>query len=139
MGELINLTASRSAAGLLLRQASGDRGPMPRDFVDAMWRYRQRGLGRSLLDLYRSADPERLAEAGKGLGELTCPALVVWGQRDPYLGPELGRAYASQLPNAELLEVEGAGHWPWIDRSELVDQVVDFLDDEMLAERVTPL
>lgn len=128
LGELTYLTQTRPAATLLLRQASGDRGPMPPEFVDSIWRYRQRGTGRPVLELYRSADPDRLAEAGAGLGEVSCPALVVWGQRDPYLGPELGRAYASQFPNAELLEVPNGGHWPWIDRPEVVNQVVEFLD-----------
>jgi len=127
VGELINLTSTRPAANLLLRQSSGDRRPMPQGFVDSIWRYRQRGTGRPALALYRSADPGRLAQAGEGLGEMNCPALVVWGQRDPYLGPEEGRAYARRLANAELLEVAEAGHWPWIDRPEVVDQVTAFL------------
>lgn len=101
---------------------------MPPEFVDSMWRYRQRGVGRSVLEVYRSANPERLAEAGAGLGEITCPALVVCGQRDPYLGPEQGRGYSSRLPNADLLEVPMGGHWPWIDRPEVIDQVVTFID-----------
>jgi pimeloyl-ACP methyl ester carboxylesterase len=128
VGELTYLTQTRAAAALLLRQASGDRGPMPREFVDSIWDYRQRGSGRSVLELYRSADPDALAAAGARLGGVACPALVVWGQRDPYLGPEQGRGYAERLPNAQLLEVEGGGHWPWIDRPEVIDQVADFLD-----------
>ena len=32
----------------------------------------------------------------------------------------------SACRDAELIELEGAGHWPWIDRPELVDRVVDF-------------
>lgn len=65
--------------------------------------------------------------AGTRLGQLSCPALVLWGTEDPYLGVEHGRAYAERLPGAELELVEGAGHWPWIDRPELVDRVADFL------------
>jgi pimeloyl-ACP methyl ester carboxylesterase len=130
IGELTYLTQTRPAAAMLLRQASGDRRAMPRELVDSIWRYRQRGTGRQVLELYRSADPERLAAAGEGLGRLTCPALVVWGQRDPYLGPELGRGYVDRLPNAQLLEVPDGGHWPWIDRPEVVDRVVEFLGTE---------
>lgn len=128
VGELLNLTANRPMATLLLRQASGDRGPMPPAFVDSIWRHRQRGVGRPVLELYRDADPERLAAAGAGLDELSCPALVVWGQRDAYLGPEQGRRYAERLPNAQLLEVPDGGHWPWIDDPSVVEQVVEFLD-----------
>jgi pimeloyl-ACP methyl ester carboxylesterase len=59
---------------------------------------------------------------------LECPALVVWGGRDPYLPVEFGRAYAERLPNAELLEVPEAGHWPWIERPALIDRIVAFLE-----------
>ena len=48
---------------------------------------------------------------------------MLWGLEDPYIGAEFGRAYAAALPNAELVELDGAGHWPWIDRPETVDLV----------------
>jgi pimeloyl-ACP methyl ester carboxylesterase len=39
-----------------------------------------------------------------------------------------GRAYADRLPNAELLEFDRAGHWPCLDRPEIVDHTLEFLD-----------
>jgi pimeloyl-ACP methyl ester carboxylesterase len=126
-GELFNLTANRPAVERVLRQASGDRGPMPKEFVDEIWRHRQRGTGRPTLELYRSADPNRLAAAGRGLGDLRGPALVVWGLRDPYLGAELGRGFEKLLGNAALVEVPHGGHWPWIDRHDVVGTVTGFL------------
>jgi pimeloyl-ACP methyl ester carboxylesterase len=128
VGELLNLTSTRAVAGLLMRRASGDRGPMPTEFVDAIWRQRQRGAARPTLQLYRSADPQRLAAAGSRLGELGGPALVVWGLRDPYLGPELGRGFEKRLPGAALVEVPDGGHWPWIDRPDVVGTVTGFLE-----------
>jgi pimeloyl-ACP methyl ester carboxylesterase len=80
-----------------------------------------------MLALYRSGDPELLAAAGDRLGELGCPALVVWGLRDPYLPARFGRAYAKRLPNAELVELDRAGHWPWFDRPQVVERVLGFL------------
>ena len=94
-----------------------------------MWDGWQRGLGRPILDLYRSGDPDALAGAGAGLGGLSCPALVVWGRHDPYIPPAFGRAYAERLPNAELVELGDAGHWPWIDRPDVVDRVTAFLEE----------
>ena len=35
---------------------------------------------------------------------------------DPYIPARFGRAYAEALPDAELLELPDAGHWPWLDR-----------------------
>ena len=52
------------------------------------------------------------------------PALVVWGMQDPYIPARFGRAYASALPHAELLELPDAGHWPWLDRPDVVDRLV---------------
>jgi pimeloyl-ACP methyl ester carboxylesterase len=47
--------------------------------------------------------------------------------RDPYIPPRFGREYASALGHAELVEIADAGHWPWLDRPELLERVVDFL------------
>lgn len=126
-GELFIRLNSKAGTALLLRQARPGRRPMPREFVEMVWEGWDAGMSRAVLGLYRSADPEALEAAGARLHLLECPALVVWGSEDPYLGPEWGRRYAERLPRAELLELERAGHWPWIDRPELVDRVVEFL------------
>jgi pimeloyl-ACP methyl ester carboxylesterase len=127
VGELFNLTATKPAVRTLTRQATARPGPMPEEFIDMVWSAWRPGLGRPVLKLYRSADPDALAAAGFGLERLTCPALVLWGADDPYSNPAYGRAYADRLPNAELVEVPGAGHWPWIDRPELIDTICAFL------------
>jgi pimeloyl-ACP methyl ester carboxylesterase len=131
LGEVFNLAATKPGLRLISRQASGTPGPLPDEFLDAAWRHRRPGAWRPLLTLYRSADPERLAAAGARLAELTCPALVIWGVSDPYLPARWGRAYAERLPNAEVIEFRDAGHWPWIDRPEVVDHVVRFLDEPL--------
>lgn len=92
-----------------------------------IWDTNDRGNRRAILELYRSAPESELAAAGTRQSELTCPALVAWGTRDPYLPAELAREYARVLPNAELLELEDAGHWPWMERPDLVGTVVEFL------------
>jgi pimeloyl-ACP methyl ester carboxylesterase len=128
VGELFLATTTRPALALILRQANAARGPMPAEFVDTIWGHFDRGTKRAILELYRSAPEAVLAAAGAGLSRLECPALVVWGARDPYLPIEFGRAYAELLPHAELLELPDAGHWPWIDRPDLIDTVVRFLE-----------
>jgi pimeloyl-ACP methyl ester carboxylesterase len=126
IGELANLTTTRAALRLLSAPASPRRGPLPRDFLELIWRGRGPGTWPAVLDLYRSADPDRLAAAGSRLAELRCPALVVWGLADPYIPARFGRAYAERLPGAVLVELDRAGHWPWLDRPEVIDRVVDF-------------
>lgn len=127
VGELFNATSTKAATALVMRQARPGFKPMPPGFVDMVWEHLDAGTKRAVLALYRSADPEVLAAAGGRLGELRCPALVAWAAKDPYISDRFGRAYADALPNAELIELDDAGHWPWLDRPDLIPRVADFL------------
>ncbi len=40
-----------------------------------------------------------------------------------------GEAYAAALAHAELVVLDDAGHWPWLDRPDLVERVLRFLGD----------
>jgi pimeloyl-ACP methyl ester carboxylesterase len=100
---------------------------MPAEFVDLIWNHWNSGTQRAVLQLYRHADPPRLARAGRELNKLTCPSLVLWGDCDVYLPLKFGKAYAAALPNAEFEAIEGAGHWPWIDDPSVIDRVLAFL------------
>ncbi len=130
IGELFNATSTKTATALVLRQARAGHKPMPPAFVDMIWDHMDAGTRRAVLALYRSADPEVLGAAGSNLGELRGPALIVWAQEDPYISARYGRAYADVLPDAELVELEDAGHWPWIDRPEVIDRAVAFLEPD---------
>ena len=109
------------------RQSNATKGPMPAEFLRLVSEHYDQGTQRAILRLYRSAPPEALAAAGEGLGALDCPALVLWGQEDPYIPARFGPAYADALGDAHHVPVPGAGHWPWYDKPELVDTVADFL------------
>ena len=127
IGELANLTVNRVALRVLLREAIARPGPPPEELIETVIAAKPPGTWPAVLELYRSADPERLATAGRRLDALGCPALVVWGTRDPYIPPSFGRAYAERLPDAELVELDDAGHWPWIERPDAVETVAGFL------------
>jgi pimeloyl-ACP methyl ester carboxylesterase len=127
IGEFLNATTTKPSMALLMRQASGDRGPMPPEFLDMVWNHWDKGTSDATLALYRHADPDRLAKAGQDLNRLTCPSLVLWGDRDPYLPTKFARDYADALPSSELEIVPSAGHWPWIDDHRLIDRIHSFV------------
>jgi pimeloyl-ACP methyl ester carboxylesterase len=127
VGEVLNATTTKSGFELLMRQASGDRRPMPREFTEMIWERWDRGTQQAVLALYRHADPDRLALAGRDLARLTCPALVLWGDRDIYLPTRFAEAYAAALPDSELEIVRGAGHWPSIDDARVMGRIHDFV------------
>ncbi len=126
-GEFANATTTKWSMSQIMRQARGDHSPMPPEFVDTVWDHWDKGTRDATLALYRHADPDRLAAAGADQDRLACPALVLWGDRDPYLPTKFAHDYARVLPNAELEVVEGGGHWPWIDDERVIDRVVDFV------------
>ena len=127
LGEILNATTTKGSMSLLLRQASGDRSAMPPEFVEMIWSRWDAGTQAATLALYRHADPRDLARAGSDLGRLDCPALVLWGGRDPYLPTKFAHAYAAALPGAELELLSGAGHWPLIDRPQAAERITGFL------------
>jgi len=109
------------------RRASAGRGAMPEPFVANVAASFDLGTERATLQLLRSASPELLAQAGARLGAITAPALVLWGEHDPYISQRFGTGYAAALGDATLEVVENAGHWPWIDRPELATRIVEHL------------
>ena len=128
LGEQLARPRSRLLTGQLLRLARPGRKPMPPGFVDMVLEDWDAGMSHAILGLYRSADPGVLDAAGERLGEIRCPALVVWGDSDPYISATDGRLYERALPGARFLEAEQAGHWPWIDRPDLIAAIADFLN-----------
>jgi pimeloyl-ACP methyl ester carboxylesterase len=103
------------------------RRGLPPSIADRAYDDFDHGTQRAILKLYRSAPPDALARAGEGLGDLRRRALVLWPTRDPYIGAEFGRGYADALGGDVELEPIDAGHWPWLDRPEMVERVAAFL------------
>ncbi len=128
VGEASLKATTRPGLALLLRQRRRGVGPAPRALLDVIQRARGPHTDAAILQLYRSADEPLLEAAGRDLHRLTCPALVLWADRDPYISPRFGPAYAEALPNARLRPVPGAGHWLWHDLPEVVGEVAAFLD-----------
>jgi pimeloyl-ACP methyl ester carboxylesterase len=113
------------AIGLTTRLAL--RRVMPRPLADASWRHFDQGTQRAILRLYRASPEERLAAAGATLDRIRCPALVLWGDRDPYLPAPFADAYGAALGDARVEHLPDAGHWPWYDRPDVIDRVATFL------------
>ncbi len=126
LGELFMGSTNRFTLKQLSREFNATKGPMPDHWLDEVMAGFDVGTQRAILRLYRSSPPEKLALAGLGLGELDCPALVLWGDRDPFIDPSFADAYGAAL-RAEVRHLPDAGHWPWLDRPDVVRTVVDFL------------
>jgi pimeloyl-ACP methyl ester carboxylesterase len=85
------------------------------------------GTQRAILLLYRASPPDVLANAGARLNTITAPALVLHGARDRYIPPRFADGLAAALGDGRVEHVPDAGHWPWLDRPELITRVNRFL------------
>jgi haloalkane dehalogenase len=90
--------------------------PTPADRERVLWALARALLGSSpyYADLWRRR--ERLA--GR-------PALVVWGLRDPAFGPHVLARWAALFgPDARVVRLPAAGHWPHEEAPDVVEQEV---------------
>jgi pimeloyl-ACP methyl ester carboxylesterase len=127
VGELVMGATTRSLLERTLRAGCVRPDAWTASRIDAVWAQFDQGTQRAILRLHRSLDERRLAAAGNALPGLAAPALVVWGERDPWYPSEFAAAYGARLPHATLEQVADAGHWPWLDRPDLIDRIVSFL------------
>ncbi|MDX6676842.1 MAG: hypothetical protein QOE31_894 [Solirubrobacteraceae bacterium] len=123
-------SAYKPVVRALSRRATGGGGRMSPDWVAHVLADLDLGTERALLRVLRSADPELLAAAGGGLGEITAPALVLWGARDPWIPARFGAGYAATLGDATLEMIDDAGHWPWLEQPELGARIIRHLAGE---------
>ena len=128
LGELAMGLTTRRLLARASRGASAGGRPMRDELLERTFAHFDHGTQRAILKLYRSARPDDLARAGEGLGQLAAPALVVWGAEDPYVPASFAAAYGRALGGPTRVEVvEGASHWPWLDRPGVVDTLAEFL------------
>lgn len=75
---------------------------------------------RMMLKLYRSVNPKDFVEREDRLHTLTAhvPTLVLWGDRDPFIGAE----YAEQFGHAHVEHFPQNGHWLAVESPEIVAQ-----------------
>ena len=130
LGELVMGSIPRWYLNRMLRQASATDDAWSAAELRAVWDQFDQGTQRAMLRLHRAADPEGLARAGAALETITAPALVIWGERDPWFSPVYADAYAARLRTQSAWKIEDAGHWPWLDRADVIDAVDVFLGDE---------
>jgi pimeloyl-ACP methyl ester carboxylesterase len=129
LGELAMGATNRFTARQLSKEANVAPGPLPDAWLDSVVGHLDQGTQRAILRLYRSSPPAVLAAAGANLSRIDAPSLVAWGMQDPYIPARFAAAYAQALPDARVIELPDAGHWPWLDRPDLIGSVADFLSE----------
>jgi epoxide hydrolase 4 len=88
----------------------------------------QPGAATGMINYYRSSVRQSPTKAEAALRPISSPTLVIWGQRDHYLGPELAEPDHDDVPHLYGVErLPDASHWVHHDEAESVNQLlIDF-------------
>jgi pimeloyl-ACP methyl ester carboxylesterase len=88
----------------------------------------QPGAAAGMINYYRASVRQSQKEAAAKLRPISAPTLVIWGQDDAYLGPDLAEPDRDDVPNLDRVErLAGASHWVHHDEAEHVNQLlIDF-------------
>jgi epoxide hydrolase 4 len=88
----------------------------------------QPGAATAMINYYRASVRQSPKQAEAQLRPISAPTLVIWGQDDQYLGPDLAEPDRDDVPNLDRVErVADASHWVHHDEAEHVNQLlVDF-------------
>ncbi len=73
---------------------------------------------RASLELYRSGNFEALIPYEGKLAALGVPALVIWGENDPFAPLAAANRFADEITDSRLHVIEGAGHFIFSDAPE---------------------
>ncbi len=127
IGELVMGSTPRWLLARTLRRSCANADAFPPRRVRSVWEQFDQGTQRAILRLHRATSEHDLTEAGAGLGALQMQTLVVWGEQDPWLPAGFAEAFDERLPDATVHRVPDAGHWPWLERTEVAERIAEFI------------
>ena len=104
-------------------------GEFSDDDVDAYWEPFVSGRGReATVEFYRSMDFEKLEPYEGKVAAMGVPTLLVWGAADKFAPISGAHKFEREIPGAELIAIEGAGHFVFeAERERSVEEVRSFL------------
>jgi haloalkane dehalogenase len=92
----------------------GASGGMTDEAIAEYWKaYADEPRRRGLLELYRSGDFSKLE--GYDLAAHAVPTLLLWGEEDEFAPVAGAHRFQRELPDTELVVVDGARHFVWED------------------------
>ena len=88
----------------------------------------QKALKDVFANSFGDGDSRQFSIASSRLREISVPTLVLWTDKNPGAGPDVGKHVSSLIPGARFACINDAAHWPQWEKPEEHDRVViDFL------------
>jgi len=97
----------------------------PEEFDRYIEAWSQPGAATGMINYYRSSVRTPPKRADELIRPISAPTLVIWGEDDGYLGPELAEPEHDDVPNLDRVErLPGASHWVHHDEADRVNQLL---------------
>jgi pimeloyl-ACP methyl ester carboxylesterase len=109
-----------------LQDANPPYTPQELERYVAAWS--QPGAATGMINYYRASVRSSQKQAKAAIRPISAPTLVIWGQRDGYLGSDLAEPERDDVPNLQGVErLSDASHWVHHDEAERVNELlIDF-------------
>lgn len=127
LGETFMATANRRGFEYAMRD-------LPDWLVEQMWSNFDRPTRRAVLALYRNTDMNGQAALLPQMRLIArdWPAIVIFGEDDPYLPAAMADRIVESLPRATIHRIPDAGHWPHAEApEETAALLLPFLREEI--------
>jgi len=80
------------------------------------------------VQLAKSLNSRRLTDLRKELHRLDMPVLIIRGEADPYLGPQISRTLNEEIRGSTLVQIKTGGHFIQLDEPDkLASLIKDFI------------
>lgn len=117
LGEFVQATTNAFSFRQLLRFRQ--IRPLPEAFITRMITDYDAGTRRAVLRLYRATGPAEVehfsASAVAALRPRPIPALVIWGERDPFIPARFAEIQREAFPDLRVVRLPDSGHWAFAD------------------------
>jgi pimeloyl-ACP methyl ester carboxylesterase len=113
---------------------------MPDDYLNRLYDDYDRPMRCAVLRYYRSS-AQTFQTLGRdqaaALRPLDLPALVLWGEKDPYVPVDQAQKQKEAFPHARIVTFAESGHWPHIDNpARTREDVIGFLRPALVGGKV---
>ena len=122
----------------------GQTRPLPPAFTNRLYDDLDRETRCAIIGLYRAATEAGIQAFARRQARVLArrerrPALVIWGEDDPYLPAEMAERQRRGFPHARIRVFKASGHWPFVDYPARTRRlVVPFLRDALGRDRRRP-
>jgi pimeloyl-ACP methyl ester carboxylesterase len=122
VGELAMRATTRTGFDLVLRL--GNPIQIPEDHIETMYANFDAATRRAVLALYRATGEAKLDGFAASVSRLELPALVIWGETDPFISLTDAQRFRRVLPDARFVRIAGSGHWPHLTTPQSVEDAL---------------